>query len=101
MKLLDRILHRAKPAAPPPAQVSVTCPHVSLVPQWDSVADMGQEEKASGFTCAACGQRFTPEEARALRQTEADRLRQLTEGAVAEAERIANGEDQPSSPSAG
>jgi hypothetical protein len=92
MKFLDRILHRTTPTAPPAPQASATCLHVSLVPAWDDPADMGREEKASKFTCAACRQQFTPEEARALRQTEADRLRQLSAGsAVAEAEPSAHG----------
>ncbi len=102
MKLLDRLFHRAKPEAPPPPSASVTCLHVSLVPKWASVADMGQEDKASNYTCDACGQSFTPEEARALRASEADRLRQLaTQGAVAEAERIVDGDQGPTSPSTG
>ncbi len=53
------------------------CLHVTLVPKWDNVADMGSEDKASGFTCDACRQTFTGEEGRALRATEATRLRSL------------------------
>ena len=50
------------------------CLHVSLVPHWDSVEDMGHEDKATSFICDACHQSFTPQVASALRRTEADRL---------------------------
>jgi hypothetical protein len=100
MTLLDRLFRRTTPAAPPPL-ASVPCPHVSLVPKWDSVADMGQEDKAIGYTCDTCDQTFTPAEARALRQTEAARLRQLaSQPVVAEAERIVTGDQRPTPPSA-
>jgi hypothetical protein len=53
---------------------STTCLHTSLTPSWDSVADMGQEDKVTGYACQACGQTFTPEEGRVLRHTEANRV---------------------------
>jgi transposase-like protein len=53
------------------------CVHVTLVPKWNSVADMGHEDRVSSYTCESCGQSFTAAEGRALRETEADRLRQL------------------------
>jgi hypothetical protein len=46
---------------PPP------CAHAVLVARWDSVEDMGKEEKATRFMCEACHQEFTPEEAQAIR----------------------------------
>jgi hypothetical protein len=55
------------------------CPHVTLVPHWDSPADMGINDKASSFACEACGQSFTPEQARELRETAADRLPEAVE----------------------
>ncbi len=55
--------------APPP------CPHVALTPYWDAVTDIGIEERACRFTCIACGAEFTPVEARAMRESEAERLR--------------------------
>jgi hypothetical protein len=60
----------APPAEPPP------CPHTTLVPSWDSVADMGKEDKVTAYTCEGCQQHFTAEEGRALRATEATRLQQ-------------------------
>jgi hypothetical protein len=50
------------------------CPHVVLVPRWDEAGDIGIAEKASRFICEGCEQVFTPEEARALQATAADRL---------------------------
>lgn len=52
-----------------------TCLHAALVPRWESVADMGHEERATSFRCDACGSTFTPAEAQALRRTEAERIR--------------------------
>jgi hypothetical protein len=43
------------------------CPHAVLLPRWDSVEDMGNDEKATRFTCEACQTEFTPEQARELR----------------------------------
>jgi len=57
----------------------VTCPHTTLIPRWDKVEDMGHEERVTGYTCEACQQQFTPEDGRALRQTEAARVRQQLE----------------------
>lgn len=59
-------------SVPPPA-----CPHYVLVPRWESVADMGKEDLASGFRCDACRREFSPEEAQVLRATEAERVRNL------------------------
>jgi len=50
------------------------CPHAVLVARWDSVQDMGKEDKATHFMCEACHQMFTPEEAVELRQGIADKL---------------------------
>ncbi len=56
------------------------CPHTTLTARWDSVHDMGIEDKAIEFICAACDEHFTPEEAKEVRAGEADRLRQQLEG---------------------
>lgn len=66
---------RREGAPVPPPEVPV-CPHTTLVPRWDSVADMGHEEKATGYTCQGCDQSFTAAEGHALQETEAERLRQ-------------------------
>jgi hypothetical protein len=52
----------------------VACPHSVLVPRWDSVQDMGIEDKATRFMCEACKQEFAPAEAAHLRDTLLERL---------------------------
>lgn len=66
---------RAAPASP----ASAPCPHLVLVPRWDTATDMGHEERATGYTCEGCQQVFTAEAGRTLRQTEAERVRQRLE----------------------
>jgi len=77
MGFLSKLFGR-RPAAAPPAADVPPCPHVTLVPRWNSAAEMGDEAKASGYQCDSCQQTFTAEEGRALRQTEAARVAQLT-----------------------
>ena len=57
-----------------PEETTTTCLHTTLTPSWDSVADMGNEDKVTGWHCEGCDQRFTAEEGKALRQSEADRV---------------------------
>ena len=75
MSFLSKLFGRekTKPVEGPPA--TVECPHAALVPKWDSVQDMGIEDKATSFACDACGQVFTPDEARALRESLSERLK--------------------------
>ena len=65
---------RAGTAATPVDAVP-PCPHTALTPRWDSVADMGNDENVSSYTCQGCNQSFTPAEGRTLLATEAERLR--------------------------
>jgi hypothetical protein len=58
-----------------PPEVTTTCLHTSLTGRWDSVEDMGHEDKVTGWSCQSCGQNFTPAEGRALRRSEADRVK--------------------------
>ena len=55
------------------------CPHVALLARWDSIDDMGDEDKAVSFTCEGCSEVFTPAQARALRDSEGGRLRETLE----------------------
>ena len=55
------------------------CPHVTLIPKWDSTADMGHEDKATGYDCEGCKEPFTAEQGRALRRTEAERVKHAFE----------------------
>lgn len=44
----------------------IACPHMALIPRWESVDDMGKMERATGFHCEACGSTFSGEEGRRL-----------------------------------
>lgn len=50
------------------------CPHGAMVSRWDSIDDIGHDDKVSYFTCESCGDKFSPDEAKALRETAVDRL---------------------------
>jgi hypothetical protein len=63
--------------------VAAECPHSVLVARWDSVQDMGIEDKATRFMCETCKEEFPPEEAARLRDTLAERIARIdaeTEG---------------------
>jgi hypothetical protein len=51
------------------------CLHMALTARWDSVADMGNDDRATAFVCASCGAQFTPAEASTIRASQADQLR--------------------------
>lgn len=67
------------------AQPPVDCPHSVLVPRWDSVQDMGIDEKATRYMCESCKEMFSPEEARRLRETLHERIA-ASEATLAESE---------------
>ena len=75
MSILDRLFRRGQTTEPEEAVEAPSCAHIALTPRWESTQDMGDESKASGFTCS-CGEAFTPERAAQLRASEAERLRQ-------------------------
>jgi len=83
MRFLRRLFGRSeeRPAGGEEAAGPV-CPHVTLVPRWDSADDIGKPEKVSSFICEACETSFSREEGDRLRATEAERVRSL------EAERL-------------
>ena len=74
MGLLNKLFGRPRPGAPPATEIPA-CPHTTLVPKWDSIAAMGHADQVSGYTCDSCHRAFTAAEGRALRQTEAERLK--------------------------
>lgn len=51
------------------------CLHASLTPHWDRLDDMGNDDKATSWTCTSCNQAFSPAERSELLRTEADRLK--------------------------
>jgi len=76
MRFLRRLLGRREE---PPVPV---CPHVTLVPRWDSADDIGKPEKVTSFICEGCQASFSREEGEQLQATEVERLR------LGEAERL-------------
>jgi hypothetical protein len=51
------------------------CPHVALVPRWQSVDDIGKQGKVIQYTCESCNAFFSREEGERLKATEGERLR--------------------------
>lgn len=81
MGLLEKLLHRPEaPESPQESDASTmedtACPHLALVPRWDSVADMGHEDRVTGYHCEGCNTDFTAEEGWALRANEGNRIRE-------------------------
>ncbi len=44
----------------------VACTHMNLTAKWDEAADVGDADKATGYSCIACNESFTIEQAQAL-----------------------------------
>ncbi len=53
----------------------VPCPHGSLVPHWDELADMGKTDAVSYYICESCGGRFSREDGQRLMAEAAERVR--------------------------
>ncbi len=51
------------------------CPHTTMTPRWDRAEDIGHEDRATGWHCEGCGEMFTAEEGRQIRDQAGDRLR--------------------------
>ncbi len=56
------------------------CPHAVLVPRWDSVQDMGHEDKITRYMCEACHEEFAPDVAMELRDTINERMEATWDG---------------------
>jgi hypothetical protein len=64
--------------ATPPEEIDAPCPHVTLIPRWESNPDdMGNEAKADRFTCDGCDAEFSGDEGRALLAKEKERVEQV------------------------
>lgn len=74
MNFFNRFRSAPRKSEAQPEQPESECTHVTLAPRWDNVADIGKEEKAISFTCAACGEEFSPEEAVIVRKKALDVL---------------------------
>lgn len=74
MAFLRRLFGGSRAAEAEPRVAEPPCTHTMLTARWESAQDMGNEAKASGFTCSACGATFSPEEAARVRASGAERL---------------------------
>jgi hypothetical protein len=72
MGLFDKLFAKEEKASV--AVETPPCAHGVLTPRWDSVNDMGKEDRATSYFCEACREEFSPHEARALRESMAARL---------------------------
>jgi len=79
MGLLDKLLRKSSEANTAVAPQERSCLHGALVPRWDSVGDMGREDKATSYRCDSCGAEFTPDEVHELREQALERLRDISE----------------------
>lgn len=78
MGILDRLLGRKQEQPAGEAEVSEpVCPHVGLVPHWDSADHMGKSDRVSSYVCEACHATFSREEGERLQATQAERVRLL------------------------
>ena len=75
MSFLVKLFGRMKSKSGQEQSIEVECPHTVLVPKWDSPQDIGIEDRAIRFECDVCHKLFTPDEARALRESVVERLR--------------------------
>ncbi|MPZ48860.1 MAG: hypothetical protein GEU75_06035 [Dehalococcoidia bacterium] len=71
MGILDKVFGKDKSNT---AVETRPCTHGVLVPRWDSVDDIGKEEKATSYFCEACNETFSPVQAQALRDSMTERL---------------------------
>ena len=69
MSLLANLLGRLQTKPRKEQSVAVDCPHTVLAPKWDSAQDIGIEDRAVRFECDVCHKLFTPDEARAVRES--------------------------------
>ena len=74
MAFLRRLIGRSRAAEAEPHVAEPSCAHTMLTARWENAQDMGNEAKASSFTCSACGATFSPEEAARVRTSGAPRL---------------------------
>jgi hypothetical protein len=75
MGLLAKLMKRETSAED--AQ-SETCSHLMLTSRWDSLDDIGHEDRATSFHCESCDRFFSLEETQELRRKEAERIRRIS-----------------------
>jgi hypothetical protein len=73
MGALDRLFGRQKEQQPPD-EPDQECTHGVLVPHWDSVDDIGKDDRVMWYRCQSCYAMFSREEGERLMAEAADRL---------------------------
>jgi hypothetical protein len=86
MGFLDKLFGRKAPASATEAETAAECVHASLVPRWESAADIGKTEMVSTYTCEACKQTFPRTVGEAILAAAAERLRVRETEGLAESE---------------
>ena len=75
MGFLNRLFQR-KDTSPSAVEIAEPqCPHVALVPHWDSADDIGNSEKVSRYECESCKESFPREEGERRRYEGTERMR--------------------------
>lgn len=88
MGILDRLFGRKSQQATVTKsreEIQAECTHTTLLGRWDSVEDMGKEDKAVRFVCDSCHAEFSPEETERIREGHSTRLREQFEADEAQA----------------
>lgn len=85
MSFLQKLFGREEKPVAPRAQeeLDAPCPHVTLVPHWDTNDEIGSNEKVSRFSCEGCGADFSRDEGlfrRGATATDRSRTRSGTSG---------------------
>jgi transposase-like protein len=75
MGFLDRLIHRREAAASSVLLTERECPHVALVPRWDSAEDIGHSDRVVRYECESCKAVFTRADGERLLAEGAERLR--------------------------
>ena len=79
MGILDRLFGRKaqqETVTKSREEIQAECSHATLLGRWDSVDDMGKEDKAVRFVCDSCHAEFSPEDTERIREGHATRLRE-------------------------
>lgn len=91
MGILDKLFGRNKRTATVTRtreEIQADCPHTTLLARWDSVEDMGKNDKATKFICDSCHAEFSPNQTDTIREGHAERLRVSLAEEAREEERI-------------
>lgn len=77
MSILNKLFGGALGAEDLDMNEAAVCMHGVLIPRWECIDDMGQNQKISGYRCQSCMEEFEPDEAYWLWLRAVDRLRDL------------------------